>query len=77
MTFVPKEAVDAAHKMFGGPTDEYVSIACADCGRTLTETEREYYEVRCEDCEGKEMQMVREEELRELDQPSTTSENRL
>jgi phage FluMu protein Com len=69
MTYVPKEAVDAAHKAFGGPCDEFTTIACAGCGRTLTATEREYYEVTCEDCEGKEMQAVREEELRELNKP--------
>lgn len=26
---------------------------CSGCGRALTATEREYYEVTCDDCEGK------------------------
>ncbi|GJE43967.1 hypothetical protein [Methylobacterium soli] len=26
-------------------------IACAECGNVLTETERHYYERRCEQCE--------------------------
>lgn len=27
-------------------------IACAECGRVLTDEERHYYGSRCEECEG-------------------------
>jgi Zn finger protein HypA/HybF involved in hydrogenase expression len=68
MTYVPKEAIQQARAFLGDPRErvDLVPKTCAGCGRVLTPTEIEHYEVTCEDCEGKEMQAVREEELRAL-----------